>query len=245
MPISSEALLALALIAVYLFDSTHFLCVGEAVITTRAGAPRRLSFGSALELGGRRPLIPNPLTPFWPEFRVSWDLGGGRVTAAAEVAAGVRRQLRALRPIAWLAGVCASQILILAPLALVLGQQRLFVAAVLAALLIAAAACAFVLARRAELGLRGWPTATMIVVALVCLPCAVNLARAVAVQRRPAMAASDLLALGFQPAQLPAIRRQLRAVLERARRLLPEDSPEHRVVSEQLQSVSGAGHEPD
>ncbi len=243
MPVSSEALLALALIAVYLFDSAHFLCIGEAVITTRGESLRRLSFGSAFELGGRRPLLPNPLTPFWPEFRVAWDVSGGVVASTAQAAAQMRQQLRALRPISWLAGVCAGLILIAAPLALVVGRPRVFVAVVLLCLAIAVVASALVFARRRELGLRSWPAVGLILVALVCLPCAANLARAVAREHRPTVAASELPGLGFDPAQVELIRRQLLEVLSRARQLLPEEGREHRTVSAQLQRLQSRADE--
>src|SRR2546430_10003384 len=72
MYVSPEWLLAAGLVAIYLFDSVQFLQIGEAVVSTRRASLRRLSFGSSFELGGRRPYLPNPLTPWWPELLVDW-----------------------------------------------------------------------------------------------------------------------------------------------------------------------------
>src|SRR4029077_19868561 len=98
-PVSSEALLALALVAVYLADSAHFLAIGEALIRTRSGRRVALFFRWAVELAGRRPFIPNPLTPFWPELRVEWTTSShGGPRAAEAVSARMRAPLPAGRP---------------------------------------------------------------------------------------------------------------------------------------------------
>jgi hypothetical protein len=243
--VSPEALLALALVAVYLVDSAHFLCIGEALIRTRAGRPVALTFGSPFELAGRRPFVPNPLTPFWPELRVEWTTSsqGGRATEA--VTAEMRAHLAAVRPIAWIASACALLIVLIAPLALGLGQQPLFVAAALLSLLLSAVACVFIAWRRRELGLAGLELCSTILVALVCLPCAGNLGRSVASHRRWSVAGAELPALGFDEAQAAAARTRAREALGAARRLMAEDSAAYSALGEQLRRLEGGVRDGD
>jgi hypothetical protein len=244
--VSPEALLALALVAVYLVDSAQFLCVGEALIRTRAGRTLALSFGWSFELGGRRPFIPNPLTPFWPELRLEWSASsqGGSGVADA-VSAEMRAHLAAVRPMAWIAGGCALLIVLIAPLALSLGQERLFVAAALLTFALSAAGCALLARRSRELGLAGRELYSTILVALVCLPCAANLGRAIAAHHRWSLAAAELPALGFDPMQAAAARERAREALVAARRLMAEDSAAHSALGEQLRRLGGEAREDD
>ena len=241
---SPETLLALALVAVYVADSAHFLAIGEALIRTRSGRTAGLSFGWPFELAGRRPFIPNPLTPFWPELRLVWtpSSAGG---AAEAVSAEMRAHLAAVRPVAWIASVCAALIGVVAPLALTLGDEPLFVAATLLCLALSAAACALTASRRKQLRLTGLPLFSTILVALVCLPCAGNLARSVAAQRRWSVAAAELPALGFEGTPAAPLRAQLQEALGAARRVLPQDSAAHSALSEQLRRLEGEAREPD
>jgi len=78
------------------------------------------------------------------------------------------------------------------------------------------------------------PSAAAVVVALVCLPCSANLARAVSIRRRWILAAADFPRLGFDAAQVPAIQLDVRDALDRACRFLGEDSAEYRALTEQL-----------
>jgi hypothetical protein len=240
---TSEGFLALALPAVYLFDSAHFLCVGEAVISTRTGLVRGLSFGWSFELGGRRPYVPNPFTPFWPELRVQWATSNGAGSASEDVKAEMSRHLGAVRPVGWISSVCGFLLILVAPLALALGQQRLFVASAVVCFLLSGAGCTLVGIRRKDLDLTPWQVCSTFIVALVCLPCAANLARAVSTHRRWTLAASDLPALGFDANGVATIRQSLKEALASAQRYLPEDSAEHEVVSEQLRKLAGARHD--
>ena len=243
---STETLLALALVAVYVVDSAHFLSIGEALIRTRAGTPLVLSFGWPFELAGRRPFIPNPLTPFRPELRVQWTTASPGGSGAAEaVAVEMRAHLAAVRPIAWMATACATLIVAVAPLALSLGEEALFVAAALLALALSAAACTLIALRRRALGLAGVQLYSTILVAIVCLPCAANLARAIAAHRRWSVAAAELPALGFDPARLPAIRSRVREALDAARRIVDDDSPAHSALTEQLRLLEGGTSDSD
>ena len=243
MYIPSEWLLALALVAIYLFDSAQFLCIGEAVIGTRSGSPRQLSFGSSFELGGRRPYLPNPLTPFWPELRVEWNSAQRALIPSRQALSEMKRHLTAVRTIGWFACVCGALIAIIAPLALVTGQQGAFVVAALLCVVCAVPACVLVFRSRKDLGLSAWQAASLTLVALICLPCSANLARAVASHRRWTLAASELPSLGFDPARVARIQRELPAVLARARRYWPEDSAEYRSISEQLELLEARSNE--
>ena len=127
---SMAALLAIGLVAVYLLDSMHFLRIGEALVLARGSRLAGLSFGGSFELGGRRPYLPNPLTPCRVEFRLSWDTSGGATDDARLVGEEMRKHLRAVRTVGWTGTVCGIAIVLLAPLGLALGQEPMFLAAV-------------------------------------------------------------------------------------------------------------------
>jgi hypothetical protein len=231
---TSEMLLALALVAIYVFDSMHFLMIGEAVASTRGGALARLSFGSGFELGGRRPYLPNPLTPFWPEMRVEWGAPGEATVRPEQAALEMAQHAGAVGPIGWIATACGVLIVLIAPASLAIGAERVFVASAVMCFALAAAAGVFVFLRRRDLGLTMSESCAAVAVALVCLPCSANLARAVVMRRRWVVAAADLPKLGFNSARVPAIQQDVREALQRAQRFLGEDSAEYLALTEQL-----------
>ncbi len=231
---TSEILLAFALVAIYLLDSMHFLMIGEAVVGTHATTLARLSFGSSFELGGRRPFLPNPLTPFWPELRVEWGASGEATVRPEQAALEMTQHLRAARPIGWIATACGALIVLVAPVSLATGAERVFVASAVLCFALAGAAGVFVFIRRRELGLTMSETCAAVAVALVCLPCSANLARVVTTRRRWVLAAAELPKLGFDTAKAPVIQQNVRDALDRAQRFLGEDSAEYRALTEQL-----------
>jgi hypothetical protein len=242
--VAPEWFLGIALVAVYVFDSAHFLRIGEAVMSTRSGIPSRLSFGSSFELGGRRPFVPNPFTPWCPELRVDWNTsthaGDGGVE---QICTEMRQQLREVQPIAWLAAACTLFIVVVGPVALVTGQQNVFVLAVLLCVLCVAPACVLVIRRRKNLGLSLGQAVSLCVVVLVCLPCSGNLARAASNHRRWTVGATELSRLGFNADQRPMIENQVREMLTRARRLWAEDSAEYQSLTSQLKQLEAAAYE--
>lgn len=240
MALSPEWLLGFALIAIYLFDSVHFLRIGEAVVITAHGSLSGLSFGSSMELGGRRPYLPNPLTPGWPELRIDWSTSTQSSTAQ-QAATEMKQQLRALRPIGWLACTCASLIVLAAPLALLAGQQQAFVISVGLCVACVALAGTLIVLRRRQLGLSLGQAAAIWVVALVCLPCSGNLARAVAIRRQWTVRASELLSLDF--ARSSALKDQVRDMLARAQRLCAEESREYQSIAAELQRLEERANE--
>lgn len=241
MAIPPEWLLALALIAIYVFDSVHFLRIGEAVVSTGGGRLRGLSFGSAFELGGRRPFLPNPLTPGRPELRVDWNTSV-QGPEAQQVAAEMKQQLAAVRPIGYFAAACAGFIVVLAPLALVSGHEQVFVLAVLLCVPCALAGCSLVFLRRRELSLSLGQAVALSAVALVCLPCSGNLARAAAIHRRWTVRASELPALGVD--QRSVVDGQVRDMLTKAQRRFVEESAEYRSVAAELKRLEARADEP-
>src|SRR5215469_12421702 len=148
-----EALLALALIGVYVLDSAHFLSIGDAVLSSRRARLRQVSFGWPFELAGRRPYLPNPLTPFWPELRIHWTsrlLGGAKPDVAS---AEMQRFATVTKPISRLAALAGLFIVLVAPLALALGSEALFVTAAGVSFALALAACCLLGVRRTAVGL--------------------------------------------------------------------------------------------
>jgi hypothetical protein len=234
MPLPLETLLAAALVAVYLIDSANFLALGEAVIVTQRGALRRLASGSAFELGGRRPFLPNPLTPFWPELRIEWATWAGPGAPASTASREMRAHLQALRGVAPLAAACALLIVVAAPLALLVAAPRVFVACALLCYLCAALAGTLIVMRRGALGLTLLQALALALIGVVCLPCSPNLARAAGARRHWLLAASEIPALGFSSAQADVVRRELAGSLRYATRFLEEDGAESRIIGEQL-----------
>jgi hypothetical protein len=235
-------LLAIALVAVYIGDSVHFLCLGEAVAMTRGGRIRGISFGFALELGGRRPYVPNPLTPFWPELRFEWDTSGRPVQKPEQVASEMARRLEALRRIGWLSGIAGALIAMVAPIAVLLGQDLLFIVAALSCFAATAVNCVLLAIAREDLGITRWQVVSLSLISLVCLPCAGNLARAAALQHRWRVSASELPLLA--PADRRGdVRRDLRPILLQARQVSPEQSVEYAAIGEQLRMLEGSSDE--
>jgi len=236
---STPILLAIALVAVYLLDSMHFLRIGEALVLTRGSRLEGLSFGVSFELGGRRPYLPNPLTPFRADFRVTWDTSGAATHDVRVVGEQMRSHLRAVRAVGWIGSLCAIPVVIVAPLALASGEEMIFLAAVAAAVLLAACGCLLVGVRRQALGLSGLQVCSLTFIALVCLPCSPNLARAVTAQRKWTLAARDLPQLGFDAQRSSALRGQVLAALSSAKRYVAEESAQFKVIDEQIRYLQG------
>jgi hypothetical protein len=234
MGLHPQPLLALALIGVYLVDSFHWLRLGEAVVTTRAGFLRRVSFGSAFEFGGRRPFLPNPLTPFWPELRADWVNSAGRPEDAQVRGREMSERAASLKVVGALSAVCGGAIVIAAPLSLLLGQERVFVACVLVCVVSALAAASFLYRQRSELGLDLGQWLLLALVAIVCLPCSANLARAAAKARTWTLPAYQIARLELTGAEPAKTREQLKEALLAARRYVGEESVEFGGLSEQL-----------
>jgi len=232
--VTAETLLALGLIAVYLFDSMHFLRIGEAVVVTRRAHLLGLSFGSGFEFGGRRPFLPNPLTPFWPELRLDWVNVAGDEGRVRGCSAEMLERAAALRWVGVFSGACTAAIVIGAPAALLAGEQLMFIGCVAVCLICELTAAGLLLRARKRLGLGFAQWLSLALVGLICLPCAGNLARAAAKARCWTLPAYQVAQLQLAGVEAEALRIQVREALLRARRYVDEESAEFQGLSEQL-----------
>ncbi len=231
---TAETLLALGLIAVYLFDSMHFLRIGEAVVVTRRTRLQAISFGSGFEFGGRRPFLPNPLTPFWPELRLDWVNGESGADAPRGCSDEMRGHVSALRWVGVFSAACTASIVIGAPVALFVGAQWMFIACVALGVACELVAAGLLLRARKRLGLGFGQWLSLAIIGLICLPCAGNLARAGAKARCWTLPAYQIAQLQLADFATEALRTQVREALLRARRFVDEESPEFHGLSEQL-----------
>ncbi len=231
---TSETLLALGLIVVYLLDSMHFLRIGEAVVVTRRARLHAISFGSGFELGGRRPFLPNPLTPFWPELRLDWVNAAGVEGMARRCSDEMRARASVLRWVGVFSGACTASIAVGAPLALLVGAQWVFAACVGLCLACELVAAGLLFRARKHLGMGLGQWLSLALIGLVCLPCAGNLARAAAKARCWTLPAHQIARLELGNGEAEALRTQVREALLRARRFVDEESPEFQGLSEQL-----------
>lgn len=233
----TRQILALALIGLYLVDSVHWLSLGEAVVITRRGALRRISCGAAFELGGRRPWLPNPFTPFWPELRVLWLTRPASATDPAESAQHMRTRAASLALTGIFCAVCAAAIVLGAPLALLAGREDVFLILAALALVSALTASGFLYVRREVLGLTRTQWLSLSFTAIACLPLSANLARAVARSSRWTLSAHDLAALELTDSDAQQTRALLLPVMRAAQRYLPEDSAVAAALAEQLRQL--------
>jgi hypothetical protein len=229
-----EAVLALALVGVYLLDSVHFLSIGDAVLVTRFERLLQVTFGWPFELAGRRPYLANPFSPFWPELRIQWT-SNSLVSTKPDVATPqMLALLGAARPISWLAALAGVFIVLIAPVVLAVGREDLFLASAGLSFVVAVAACCMLAARRKAVGLSWSQVISLSLVALLCLPCAANLGRAVARRHSWTLAASDIPALGFNVTESRQIQCRVSAFLSQVRRLFPEDTAEYGALTSQI-----------
>jgi hypothetical protein len=174
----TDATLALALVVVLLIDRVQWLRHGDLQLECAGGVPRLLAFGSPFELAGRRPWLAAP----WPI-----DAIGFRLEWSAQPIAGVNDVIRelgtrslAFRPLAVLSSAAAALIAVIAPLTLLTNWYRGFVVAILTTIALAAAAAVIAWRRRELLQLSRAQIVWATLIAIVCLPCAGNLARSLA-----------------------------------------------------------------
>lgn len=241
MSVTPATLLAFGLIAVYLVDSMHFLRIGEAVVVTRGGRPFRLSFGSGFELGGRRPFLPNPLTPFWPELRMDWVNVAGRAGDVQTITEEMRERAAVLRWVGILSGACAASIVVGAPIALLLGSSPVFVACVASCLIFELTTAGLLLRARKRLGLGFGQWLSLSLIGLICWPCAANLGRAAAKARCWQLPAYQFAQLQMAGAEANTLQAEIREAVLRARRFVDEESPEFHGLTEQLRLLGGEG----
>lgn len=109
-----EILLIIALVGLYLYDSTLLLSCNEGVLMPSRGGRWSVLLGSErFPVRGREPLLPNPFTPHRPLYRLSWKMEGPpgeqpAWTPPAEIYAP-------LAPLVW---IMAGALFVLVPLGL-------------------------------------------------------------------------------------------------------------------------------
>lgn len=210
--LTTAQLLAAGLVVVYLLDSMHFLCLDEAVLRTRGGRLAALSFGSGLELGGRRSFLPNPFTPHRPEFRLLLDQAA---PPSADLATLMQACLAAVATLRWLSAACALLTAVVAPAALLTGSDPGFLLAAALTWTLMLLSAALALRVRAALGLGVAQILGTAVIALVCLPCAGNFTRALVARTRLTLGRDALLQLSLTDMDAAARRDALHAALVR------------------------------
>ena len=171
-----EAWLSLGAIAFYLGDSMALLYADE-LLLERTGArwmPRR---GSALLLGGRRPLLPDPLAPQRPLLQLSLRalLDGDDTGDRGRV----RAMLAALAPLRALAIAMLLLFALMPGLLYVAGTGALFLAWFACVYVVALAMAAALWRRRAAFGLSRGAVALLAFECVACAPLAINIVRRV------------------------------------------------------------------
>jgi hypothetical protein len=225
----TDEILAAALLLVYLFDGVHWLQRGEAAVEWRKGGVRRIAFGATWTLAGRRPWLPRPFGTSLA-FRAAWSL---RDVLPGHSGPDLTRA-EALQLPARLSAANAVLVAALAPVCLVSGWQQYFLFAVAGSVLLTLATGVLAYARRHHLGCTAAQVLGTTAIAIVCLPCGGNLARAFA-QRPQGVISLPAWALSHVA---PADRRQtlaaIREELETERSYADEKSERAAAVRQAL-----------
>jgi len=176
--------LPLGAIGLYLYDSVRLL-YGNEMLFEQRGRTWQVHGGADFLLSGRRPCLPNPLTPGRLLFSARWSPAAASAASVADVAAIARLEAtaRVLRPV-----VMTLLVLLIGALpaiALGYGAGRLLLA--LFALYYGAVVLLLVLLwmRRHDLALSGSAYIALCADALLCAPFAVNLIRKLSLRAQP------------------------------------------------------------
>lgn len=209
---SFEVLLPLGAIGFYLLDAAILLYGNELVLEWRRGRWRS-STGFAMQLAGRRPLLPQPLAPHGLLFRVRWDRRAAPDGTAFDVSGFAAR----LAPVRAIVTVQAWMLFLALP-ALSIGYGAglplllLFVAFYLATL----ASLSLLLARRRDLGLTAGQWAWLALEALMCAPFAINLVRKASLARSPELSWLAVARADFANAERRTLLQQVQARIDEA-----------------------------
>lgn len=163
-------------LALYWYDSFLLLARNEAVLVRGWRNRWRAGFGAnGLKLGAREPYLPNPLTPHWPLFRLSWSLEGDSPEARVARPLQVPDEIALLQPFAMGSGLLLFMVL---PIVLFLPLGFAFLVGTVAALYLnILVALGLVFWRRRRLHLSSKQFAGQAFECLVCPPFSVNLIR--------------------------------------------------------------------
>lgn len=229
--LATDGVLAAGLVLVYLLDAVHWLENGDLAIESRRGRIVRIGFGPTWTLAGRRPWLPMPFADTVAR-RVRWTLESStRGTPLVDASALLAWPARLSMMNAWV-------VALVAPACLLVGRQSWFLACAFVSWVLTLATGAIAHRRRAALGCTSLQTIGATLLAMVCLPCGGNLARAFAahgkgVVQLPAWA--NELAPGIRGPALAAIR----AEFEYESTWVDEDSPHRAALAAALDSLKG------
>jgi hypothetical protein len=173
-----ELWLPVGAIGFYLYDSMQPLWQNE-VLYERAGKHWRIVADSPVRRWGRRLVLPNPLLPHRPQFRVAWSLEDKRAADTADLSG----LFAALRPIGAICQVLLWLLLLLLPVCWILGAGIVLLAQFALYYLLVIAALVLVFRRREALGLRNRAFWSLAFDVLACAPFAVNLVRKLSLRR--------------------------------------------------------------
>lgn len=173
-----ELWLPVGAIGFYLYDSLQPLWQNE-VLYERAGTHWRIVADSPVRRWGRRLVLPNPLLPQRPQFRVAWSLDDKRAASTPELSGF----LSALRPLGLICQVLLGLLLLLLPVCWLLGAGIVLLVQFALYYLLIIAALVLVFWRRESLGLRTRAFWSLAFDVLACAPFAVNLVRKLSLRR--------------------------------------------------------------
>jgi hypothetical protein len=204
-----ELWLPVGAIGFYLYDSLQPLWQNE-VLYVRAGERWRFIADSPVRRWGRRLVLPNPLLPQRPLFRVAWSLDDKRAASTPEL----NGFLSALRPIGFICQLLLALLLLLLPVCWLLGAGIVLLAQFALYYLLIITALVLVFRRRETLGLRHRAFWSLAFDVIACAPFAVNMVRKLSLRRGLEGDPIAFAAREFDPAPRDALAQLIRQRLE-------------------------------
>jgi hypothetical protein len=182
--LSTEALLALLIVVLYLKDSVFLLNVNEALLISRKGVRWSASFGARTwKIAGKEPFIANPLLPDQAVFRLRWNMDStsGRAGSVAGVPVEIPAELVSIGHLVWFTWIALFALL---PASLIgrLGPSATITAIVLVYVSIVASLVRLWLWRR-PLGIKPRDFSVLAFECVACPPYAANLVRRLTAMR--------------------------------------------------------------
>lgn len=174
-PLQNELLLIIVAVGLYVYDLAVLVCFNEGIMSPRRDGGWSVWIGSnAAQLIGKYVVLPNPLMPHRPLYRLTWEVGGDSAGVKDDWD-GQSNSFGPLVPLIW--GI-AFALFVLLPAALFMGLGDMFlVGTVLFLYTNIAAALSWIWLRRLSYGLSDRRFLGLAFESFVCPPCALNLVR--------------------------------------------------------------------
>lgn len=174
MHVDAELLLAIGIVAFYLFDSAALLHFDD-VLVAASRRNWRVTTGAQLEMRGRFLHVPNPLLPFHTALVASWLRPDHRRSDSPET---LRTFGETLLPVRIGCSLVVVLMVMAMPALLLTTRDPVWMLCLLAATWTCTIAMlVFLSLRRGVLGLTGRNVAALAIETLLCPPCAPNLYR--------------------------------------------------------------------